>query len=44
MKYLNRKVTGFSSATDLGLVYSTAEQTGSLKLGIKGYPRMVIAD
>ena len=37
---LNRKAVGFSIADDLGSAYSTAEQTESLKLGIKGHNRL----
>lgn len=40
VKYLNRKATGFSSAARLGSALSKTEITESLKLGLKGHPRM----
>jgi len=40
VKYLNRKATGFSSASRLGSALSTTEITESLKLGLRGHPRM----
>ena len=40
VKYLNRKATGFSSASRLGSALSITEKTESLKLGLRGHPRM----
>ena len=40
VKYLNRKATGFSSASRLGSALSKTEITESLKLGLRGHPRM----
>ena len=40
VKYLNKKATGFSSASHLGSALSNTEKTESLKLGLRGHPRM----
>ena len=40
VKKVNRTATGFCSAEQLGSALSIAKQTESLKLDLKGHPRM----
>ena len=40
VKYLNKKATGFSSASYLGSALSNTEKTEAVKLGLRGHPRM----